>query len=226
MFPVETVMREVTAYNWVPDFAQGFVKDLRVRWALEEAGLPYTERLIDHQQKLQPEYLKRQPFAQVPAYNDGAADMFESGAIVMRLAESSETLMPKDDAGRARTMSWAFAALNSVEPFVANVRNTELFHPDAPWAEGYLQAASQMAAGRIARVADWMKGRDYLEGRFTAGDLLMASVLRELEGHALLAAHPALEAYVKRCTGRPAFARALEAQLKVFAAHPPQPVGV
>ena len=217
-------MREVTAYNWVPDFAQGFVKDLRVRWALEEAGLPYTERLIDHQQKLQPEHLKRQPFAQVPVYRDDQVELFESGAIVMQIAEGSEALMPKDETGRARTMSWAFAALNSVEPFVANVRLTELFHPDAPWADGYMENASRMAAGRLARVADWLQGRDYLEGRFTAGDLLMASVLRELEGHALLAAHPVLEAYVKRCTGRPAFGRALEAQLKVFAAHPPQPV--
>ncbi|MFN7180176.1 glutathione S-transferase family protein [Hyphomonas sp.] len=215
-------MREVTAYTWVPDFAQGFVKDLRVRWALEEAGLAYAERLIDHEQKLQPEHLKRQPFAQVPVYRDDQVELFESGAIVMQIAEGSEALMPKDSAGRARTMSWAFAALNSVEPFVANVRITQLFHADAPWADGYMENAARMAAGRLARVADWLKGRDYLEGRFTAGDLLMATVLREMEGHALLAAHPVLEAYVKRCTGRPAFGRALEAQLKVFAAHPPQ----
>jgi glutathione S-transferase len=217
-------MREVTAYTWVPDFAQGFVKDLRVRWALEEAGLAYAERLIDHEQKLQPEHLKRQPFAQVPVYRDDQVELFESGAIVMQIAEGSEALMPNDPAGRARTMSWAFAALNSVEPFVANVRITQLFHADAPWADGYMENAARMAAGRLARVADWLKGRDYLEGRFSAGDMLMASVLRELEGHALLAAHPVLEAYVKRCTSRPAFARALEAQLKAFAAHPPQPV--
>jgi glutathione S-transferase len=217
-------MREVTAYTWVPDFAQGFVKDLRVRWALEEAGLAYAERLIDHEQKLQPEHLKRQPFAQVPVYRDNQVELFESGAIVLQIAEGSEALMPKDEIGRARTMSWAFAALNSVEPFVANVRLTQLFHADAPWADGYMENAARMAAGRLARVADWLKGRDYLEGRFTAGDLLMATVLREMEGHALLAAHPVLEAYVKRCTGRPAFGRALEAQLNAFAAHPPQPV--
>lgn len=218
-------MREVTAYNWVPDVAQGHVKDLRVRWALEEAGLPYAERLIDHQQKLQPEHLKRQPFAQVPAYNDGAADMFESGAIVMRIAESSETLMPKDEAGRARTMSWAFAALNSIEPFVMKVSWTELFWPDAPWAPAYLVHARGMLGGRLAQLEQWLEGRDYLEGHFTAGDLLMASVLRDLERHNILPGYPNVEAFMKRCTGRQAFARALEAQLKVFAAHPPQPVG-
>ncbi|OZB13277.1 MAG: glutathione S-transferase [Hyphomonas sp. 34-62-18] len=212
-------MREVTAYTWVPDFAQGFVKDLRVRWALEEAGLPYTERLIDHQQKLMPEHLARQPFAQVPVYRDDEVELFESGAIVLYIAEGSPVLMPEDSAARARVMSWAFAALNSIEPHVANVTGTQLFHNEALWAAGYLDKEQQMMNGRLKRLSRWMEGREYLEAeRFTAADLLMASVLRELERSGSFERFPDLAAYCERCTSRPAFSRALEAQLKVFAA--------
>lgn len=211
-------MREVTAYTWVPDFAQGFVKDLRVRWALEEAGLPYTERLIDHQQKLMPEHLARQPFAQVPVYRDEQVELFESGAIVLYIAEGSPALMPEDPAARARVMSWAFAALNSIEPHVANVTGTQLFHSEAPWAAGYLEKEQEMMNGRLKRLSRWMAGRNYLEAeRFTAADLLMASVLRELERSGSFERFPGLAAYCERCTSRPAFSRALEAQLKVFA---------
>lgn len=211
-------MREVTAYNWVPDFAQGFVKDLRVRWALEEAGLAYTEHLIDHEQKLKPEHLARQPFAQVPVYRDEAVDMFESAAIVMHIAQGSDALMPKEAAARARVMSWAFAALNSIEPYVMNVTGTQLFHENEPWAEGYLASARGMLNMRLKQLSGWLKGREYLEaGRFTAADLLMACVLRELERDGTLARFPDLEAYCERCLSRPAFKRALEAQLAVFA---------
>lgn len=211
-------MREVTAYTWVPDFAQGFVKDLRVRWALEEAGLPYTERLIDHDQKLQPDHLARQPFAQVPVYRDDEVELFESGAIVLHIAETSPALMPEDAAGRARVVSWAFAALNSIEPHVANVTGTQLFHGEAPWAAGYLEKEQQMMDGRLKRLSRWMDGRDYLEAeRFTAADLLMASVLRELEQSGSFERFPSLAAYCHRCISRPAFQRALEAQMKVFA---------
>lgn len=218
-------MREVTAYTWVPDFAQGFVKDLRVRWALEEAGLPYTERLIDHQQKLTPEHLARQPFAQVPVYRDEAGDLFESGAIVLHIAEGSPALMPAEAAARARVTSWAFAALNSIEPHVANVTGTQLFHREASWAEGYLESARAMMNARLKQLSRWLKGKDYLEAeRFTAADLLMASVLRETERDGGFERFPDLAAYCERCTARPAFTRALEAQLKVFAAHEPAPV--
>lgn len=211
-------MIEVTAFDWVPDVARGYVKDLRVRWALEEAGLPYTERLIDLPQKLGPEHMQRQPFGQVPAFNDGTVDMFESGAIVLRIAEASPALMPADEAGRARVTSWAFAALNSIEPFVMNVSWTELFWPDEPWAPGYLKKAREMLDLRLGQLETWLAAREYLEGgRFTAGDLLMASVLRDLERHDTLPRFPAVEAYFRRCTGRAAFARALAAQLKALA---------
>jgi len=217
-----SAMQEVTAYNWVPDFAQGFVKDLRVRWALEEAGLPYTERLIDHEQKLQPEHLARQPFAQVPVYRDDEVEMFESAAIVLRIAEGSDVLMPKDAAGRARVLSWAFAAMNSVEPYVANVNMTTLFQSHEPWAPGYLESATGALAGRLQRLSAWLEGKDYLEAnQFTAADLLMACVLRELERDDRLSLYPVLREYVMRCTERPAFQRALAAQLKAFAVHEP-----
>lgn len=215
-------MQEVTGFTWVPDFAKGFVRDLRVRWALEEAGLPYTEHLIDHEQKLQPDYLARQPFAQVPVYRDEEVDMFESGAIVMHIAEGSGALMPRDVASRARVMSWAFAAMNSVEPMVMNVSGTELFHAQEPWASGYLASARESLAARLARLSAFLEGKDYLvAGCFTAADLLMASVLREVDRGDMFKRFPRLEAYCGRCTARPAFQRALEAQLKVFAAHEP-----
>lgn len=211
-------MREVTAYTWVPDFAQGFVKDLRVRWALEELGLPYTERLIGHEQRLQPEHLSRQPFAQVPVYRDAEVDMFESAAIVMHLAAESDVLMPKGAAARARVTSWCFAALNSIEPHVMNVTVTQLFNSDQPWAEGFLANARGMLDIRLKQLAAWLTGRDYLEaGQFTAADLLMVSVLRELKRDGTLARFPDLETYCERCLSRPAFTRALEAQLAVFA---------
>lgn len=215
-------MREVTAYDWVPDFAQGFVKDLRVRWALEEAGLPYTQRLINHEQKLQKPHLARQPFAQVPVYRDDEVELFESAAIVLHIAGGFDALMPADAAGRARVMSWAFAAMNSVEPYVANVANTATFSAAEPWASGYLKRASEVLELRLSRLAAWLEGKDYLEGgRFTAADLLMASVLRELVKNEVFLGFPGLAAYTARRIGRPAFGRALEAQLAVFAVHEP-----
>lgn len=214
----EKTMPEVTAYNWVPDFAQGFVRDLRVRWALEEAGIAYSENIIDHDEKLTPAYCRRQPFAQVPAYRDGPVDMFESGAIVLQIAEASEALMPTDAAARARAVSWVFAAMNSVEPFVMNVRMAELFWAEEPWAGQFGQKAADVLHTRLGRLSDWLGKKDYLEDRFTAGDLMMACVLREIAGSEHLAPFPELEAYCARCIARPAFKRALAAQLKHFEA--------
>ena len=212
-------MPEVTAYKWVPDFAQGFVRDLRVRWALEEAGIGYAENLITLEENKSPGHLQRQPFAQVPAYRDGPVDMFESGAIVLRIAEGSEALMPKEEPGRARTISWVFAAMNSVEPQVMNVRLADLFWAGEPWAAAFGAKAGEALTARLNRLSDWLAGKDYLEGQFSAGDLMMACVLREIAGSVHLAPFPELEAYCARCLGRPAFERALAAQMKVFAAH-------
>jgi glutathione S-transferase len=209
-------MVEVTAYTWVPDFAQGFVRDIRVRWALEEAGIAYDQNLITLEQNSAPAYLQRQPFAQVPVYRDAQADMFESGAIVVRIAERSEALMPKDDPARARTLSWVFAAMNSVEPQVMNVRLAELFWADQPWAGDFGTKAAEALKMRLSRLSDWLGDKEFLEDRFTAGDLMMACVLREIAGSAHLSAYPNLDAYCARCIDRPAFKRALAAQMKVF----------
>lgn len=199
---------QVSAYRWVPPFAQGFVRDLRIRWALEEAGLPYEAVLIDHQTRRSPDYCHWQPFAQVPAYRDNGVEMFESGAVVLHLARKSEALSPQDEAGIARTTSWVFAALNSVEsyslPYV-------FFKDSRAQIEPVLKS-------KLGDLASWLGDKDYLEGRFTAGDLMMTTVLRELaHGNAdMLAPFPTLDAYRKRGEARPAFGRALQAQLKVF----------
>ena len=214
-----TGMPEVTGYKWVPEFAQGFVRDLRVRWALEEAGIAYDEHLITLDENASPAHLKRQPFAQVPAYRDGTVDMFESGAIVLRIAERSEALMPADDPGRARAVSWIFAAMNSVEPRVMNVRGAEGFWAGEPWAEGFGAKAAELLKMRLTRLSDWLGDKPFLEDRFTAGDLMMVCVLREIKGTEHLAAFPNLEAYCARCLSRPGVKAALAAQLKAFDAY-------
>lgn len=207
---------QVSAFRWVPEFAQGLVRDLRVRWALEEAGLPYEAVLIDGEEKNSDSYRAWQPFGQVPAYRDDEVEMFESGAIVLHIAEKSEALWPKDPAGRARAMTWVIAALNSVEPFVWNVTR---FKDDGAGVDWVRQRRAELEAsldGRLAPLEKRLTGREYLEDRFTAGDIVMSTALRELIQDGILANYPALAAYVERCTGRPAFAKALEAQMKPF----------
>ena len=170
----------VSAFRWVPPFAQGLARDFRVRWALEEAGLPYEERLIGPEDQTTESYRALQPFGQIPALEDGELPLFESGAIVLHIAERSEALMPSDPAGRARVMCWAFAALNSIEPRVQALAEIDLFHRDAEWAKLRRPAVEQAAKARLALLADRFKGRDYLEDRFTAADILMTTVLRIL----------------------------------------------
>jgi glutathione S-transferase len=197
---------ELSAFRWVPPFAQGYVRDLRVRWALEEAGIPYQASLVDQQICSSDAYRHWQPFGQVPAYKDDGVELFESGAIVLHLAAKSPALAPADEAGRARTTAWVIAALNSIEPFAQIVIRL---------AESRAQMAPILEA-RLASLSAWLDGREYLEGRFTAGDLIMTTVLRELVNSGTLARFPVLDAYRQRCEARPAFGRALEAQLQVF----------
>ena len=211
----------VTAFRWVPPFAQGLVRDLRVRWALEEAGLGYEERLITAEEQSSDGYHRLQPFGQVPVYQEDDLTLFESGAIVLHVAERSEALMPADPAGRARAGAWAFAALNSIEPQIQQLAEIDLFHPDEAWAAQRRPAAVEAVQARLAKLARWLDGRDYLEDRFTAGDLLMTSVLRILRHTDLLAEVPVLDAYRQRCEARPAFQKALADQLAPFAANAP-----
>jgi glutathione S-transferase len=207
---------EISAFAWVPDFAQGHVKDLRPRWALEEAGLPYRTRLLKAGEPDTAEYRAWQPFGQVPAYRDGEVALFESGAILLRISALSDALGPRDKAEEARITAWSFAALNSVEPVVVNVILPSTFHAGEEWVEGWRPHAERLLGLRLRSLARALDGRDWLAERFSVADILMATVLRGLEGSPLLAAEPVLEAYLARCLSRPAFERALAAQIADF----------
>ena len=212
---------QVSAFGWVPPFAQGFVRDLRVRWALEEAGLPYEATLIGRAMQTSDDYRDWQPFGQVPAYRDDEVEMFESGAIVLHIAGKSDALGPRDPAGHARVQSWVLAALNSVEPSVAQLAAIRVFHAGEAWTVERRPQVEEAIARRLRALDAWLAGKDYLEGRFTAGDLMMTTVLRELQDSGLLHDFPALAAYCARCQARPAFQRALAAQMQAFAENAP-----
>jgi glutathione S-transferase len=212
---------ELTAFRWVPAFAQGYVRDLRIRWALEEAGLPYDVKLIDPEIQASESYRQWQPFGQVPAYRDDAVEMFESGAIVLHIAAKSEALSPRDEAGRARVVSWVIAALNSIEPFAQNFIQIAEFHAGEAGAEAQRAQAEALLNNRLAGLSAWLGEKDYLEGRFTAGDLIMTTVLRELVDCGALARFANLEAYRRRGEARPAFGRAMEGQMQPFRENAP-----
>lgn len=200
--------RELTAYTWVPPFAQGFVRDLRVRWALEEAGLPYEVRLIQPGEGKPADYLDRQPFGQVPAYRDGEVDMFESGAIVLHIATEAPALCPDDPAQMPAMTSWCFAALNSVEPQIGARNRYGSASED-------LKAKLQKSLDRrLDALATALGEKDHLMGGFTAADILMTTVLREAEADAR--GRPGLDAYLDRCMDRPAFQTSLADQLRTI----------
>ncbi|MGQ0558013.1 MAG: glutathione S-transferase family protein [Sphingosinicella sp.] len=208
----------VSAFRSVPPFAQGLVRDLRVRWALEEAGLPYRQQLLGNGEKDSAEYRAWQPFGQVPAWREDGLELFESGAIVLHVAERSETLLPAESAARARAIQWLFAALNSIEPSIQVFTAIDLFFAGEEWAKLRRPAAEEMARKRLGELARRLGGREWLDdGRFTCGDLVMATVLR-IPRHTSLVADAGLGDYLARCEARPAFERALEAQMDVFEA--------
>lgn len=211
----------VSAFRWIPPFAQGLARDFRVRWALEEVGLPYEERLIGPEDQSTESYRALQPFGQIPAIEEDGLPLFESGAIVLHIAQRSQALMPPDPAGRARVTCWAFAALNSIEPRMQALAEIDLFHADAEWAKLRRPAVEQAAKARLAALAARFNGRDYLEDRFTAADILMTTVLRVLRHTDLLAQIPPLEAYRLRCEARPAFQKAMADHLAPSAKNAP-----
>jgi len=212
----DLTMITISAFRWVPPFAQGQVRDLRVRWALEEAGLPYRTRLLEQGDQDKPDYRALQPFGQVPILEEDGRVLFESGAIVLHIGERSETLLPKDPAARARATQWLIAALNSIEPHIMNVAVLGLFYADQEWAKLRRPSAVEFARHRLSCLAQALGEKPCLDGeRFTAGDLIMTTVLRILPE---LVVEPRLVAYVERCTARPAFKRALDAQLRDFRA--------
>ena len=215
---------EITAFAWVPEFAQGLVRDLRVRWALEEAGLDYRVRLLGSPRPA--DYVKEQPFDQVPCFSDGEVKIFETGAIVQYIGEKSEALLPRDAQAKYRAIQWTYAALNSVEPSIQNVFAVTVFYADQEWAKLRRPGAEEFARLKLKRVSDWLGDKQWLEGdNFTIGDLIMVTTLRFLRHTDLVAGFPNLEAFLKRGEARPAFQRALADQLATFREHQPEPEG-
>ena len=210
-------MITISAFKWVPDFARGQVRDLRVRWALEEAGLPYRTRLLEQGDQDKPDYRALQPFGQVPIFEENGLVLFETGAIVLHIGERSETLLPKKPDARARARQWLIAALNSIEPFVLNVALIDLFYAKEEWAKLRRPGAVEFVKKRLAALSEALGDKAYLDGdRFSAGDLMMTTVLRILNHTDIVTGDKRLAAYVERCTARPAFQRALNAQLGDF----------
>lgn len=210
-------MITISAFKWVPNFARGQVRDLRVRWALEEAGLPYQTRLLEQGDQDKPEYRALQPFGQVPILEEEERVLFESGAIVLHIGERSDALLPKEPGARARATQWLIAALNSVEPFVMNVALIDLFYANEEWAKLRRPGAVAFAQKRLSALSRSLGDKPYLDGdRFTAGDLMMTTVLRILTHTDLVTGDKRLATYIERCSARPAFKRALDAQLGDF----------
>jgi glutathione S-transferase len=210
-------MITISAFRWVPDFAQGQVRDLRARWALEEAGLAYTSRLLGQGDQDSPDYRALQPFGQVPILEEDGLVLFETGAIVLHVGQRSEALLPKEPAARARATQWLIAALNSIEPFVMDVARIDIFYADQEWAKLRRPGAVEFAQRRLAGLSKSLGDKPYLDGeRFTAGDLMMTTVLRILKHTDIVTSDKRLAAYIERCTARPAFRRAFDAQIADF----------
>lgn len=210
---------EITAFEWVPRFAQGYVRDLRPRWACEEMGLPYRERLISAMSK--PEwYFRDQPWGQVPHMRDGEIVVFESGATLVHLGDKGG-LTPTGGQARASVLSWTFAAFNSVEPQVSEWVNVAVFAKKEEWAALRRPSLLQELGTRLDRLQDALGQREWLAGAFSVADIAMITVLRSADDSGLLDERPALAAYVARGMERPGFKAAMEAQLAVFAAHIP-----
>lgn len=207
-------MITISAFESVPEFARGLVRDLRVRWALEEASLPYRTRLLKFGDQDNPDYRALQPFGQVPIFEEDGLVLFESGAIVLHIGAWSEALLPKDAGARARATQWLVAALNSIEPFVMNVALIDIFYANEEWAKLRRPGAVQFLERRLSALSKSLGDKLYLDGdRFTAGDLMMTTVLRMLRHTDIVTGDKRLAAYIERCTARPAFTRALVAQI-------------
>lgn len=209
-------MYTLTTYRSVPSFAIGFVRDLRVRWALEEAGLPYQLRLIEFDERHSPAYRQQQPFGQVPMLQDGDLSLFESGAILLHLGEKTPALLLDAPAARAHVHTWMFAALNTVEPHVLNLVSLLAFSSGEAWAKERRPALEETVLQRLRDLDAWLEGREYLAGGFSAADILMVTVLRLLGATDHVARFPHLKAYQDRCTARAAFKKALADQLALY----------
>ena len=215
----------ITAFAQSPDRGRGLARDMRVRWALEEVGQPYAVRLVSFSEMKAPAHLALHPFGQIPTYEEGDLALFESGAIVFHVAERHPGLLPEDADARARAITWMFAALNTVEPPILDRGIALLLEQDKAWFEARLPLLEQRVHVRLCELSRRLGAADWLEEAFSAGDLLMVTVLRRLSGSPLLDAYPNLVAYVARGEARPAYRRAFADQLAVFRAGPPSEGG-
>jgi len=216
---------EISAFRWVPDFAQGLVRDLRIRWALEEIGRPYRVRLLDALHRRPAEYFCEQPFGQVPIYKDSEVQLFESGAILIHLGLQDARLLPSDRPAQMRGIAWLIAALNSVEPAIFPLLMINVFNKGEPWTEAARPKFLERLNERLTCVSEALGEKEWLEDRFTIGDLMLVTVLRQLRGTGILDQFPNLVAHVQRAESRPAFRTALSNQLEVFREHDPQHEG-
>jgi glutathione S-transferase len=211
----------ITAFAQSPDEGQGLARDMRVRWALEEVGQPYSVRLVSFKEMKGPVHRARQPFGQIPTYEEDDLVLFESGAIILHIAERHAGLLPDDAKARARAITWMFAALNTVEPPIVEREQAPYAERDKPWYEERLPLIEDRVRARLDDLSRRLGDADWLDGGFSAGDLLMVLVLRRLEGTGMLEEYPNLTAYVARGVARPAYQRAFADQLAVFTGEPP-----
>ncbi len=210
----------ITAFERSPDGGKGLARDTRVRWALEEVGQPYKVRLVSFRAMKEPAHLAIHPFGQIPTYEEGELTLFETGAIVFHLAERHAGLLPDDANARARAITWMFAALNTVEPPILDLVTAKLLEGDKPWRAARLPLVEDRIRGRLSQLSVRLGDADWLDGAFSAGDLLMVSVLLRLRSSGLLDEYPKLAAYVARGEARPAYQRAFDAQLAVNTGKP------
>lgn len=206
----------ITAFETSPDRGQGLARDMRVRWSLEEVGQPYEVRLVSFAAMKEPAHLARHPFGQIPTYEEGELVLFESGAIVLHIARRHAGLLPDDANAQARAVAWMFAAVNTIEPPILDLQNAKFQEGDKPWAAERMPLVLERIRQRAGQLSERLDDADWLDGAFSAGDLMMIGVLRRLRPSGLLDEYPNLAAYVARGEARPAFKRAFDAQLAVF----------
>ncbi|MET0374676.1 MAG: glutathione S-transferase family protein [Rhizorhabdus sp.] len=206
----------ITAFKNSPDRGRGLARDMPVRWALEEVGQPYDVRLVSFAEMKEPAYRAMQPFGQIPFYHEGDLVLFESGAIILHIAECHMGLLPADTHARARAITWMFAALNTVEPPIVEFGMAMILESDKSWHEARLPMLEDRVRRRLDELAHRLGNADWLDGAFSAGDLLMVTVLRRLASSGILKMYPTLSAYIARGEARPGFKRAFADQLAVF----------
>jgi glutathione S-transferase len=210
----------ITAFAQSPDGGKGLARDTRVRWALEEVGQPYEVRFVSFSAMKEPAHLALNPFGQIPTFEEGNLALFESGSIVLHIAERHAGLLPSDSNVRARAITWMFAAVNTVEPPILELANAKLLEGDRPWSGERIPLVGDRVRGRLKQLSARLGDSEWLDGAFSAGDLMMVSVLLRLKSSGFLSAYPNLAGYLTRGEARPAYKRAFDAQLAAYTRKP------